>query len=763
MTPSAPVAEDAGMAPAVDQGQQPEDAALAQEQMMARLDALGESLAKTRADAIAARQASGIEDEWIEDEEFYQGIDEANRGEMRSTWRRKVPGQAEVKSEAPTRSTVFPNITGPYCDAAAARIADMLLPTDDRGWAIKPTPVPELIGISEGRYPKPMLQAAANAFPAQPNMARKQLQDATQQALDVMEAAKEKADRAQTRIEDWHIECQFHSHVRLVIEDAGRIGVGVLKGPIPVKKARVVYQNGALAKVDEINPESKWLDPWNFYPDGACGENIHNGSYTWERDFLTKRQLRDLKGTPGYIDEQIDLCLQEGAHKAEAQFKPTPDGNLQDQQQQKDRDRYEIWYYHGTAEREDLEAAGCDCSDMPDAHVPAMMTMVNNRVIRAALNPLDTGDFPYDVMVWRRRSGHWAGIGIARQIRTPQRMVTAATRNLMDNAGLAGGVMLVFREGVVYPADGKNTITPRKIWYIKADAEEMVDASKAIGQIKVDMLVDELLKIIELGLKLAEDVTGLPMLMQGQMGKAPDTVGGMQLLNNNASSVLRRLARLFDDRVTEPHVRRYYYWLLQYGEDSEKGDFSIDARGSSALVERDIQNQELGQMGKLVLDPRFGLDPKRWAQEYLRSRHFDPKRFEFDDQEWQKIVENLAQHGGDQRLAVEQLRSQTLEKLKQLEQAFEASENDKDRQLKIAIAVLEERAADASLSADEQQTFAMVKKDLATTAMKLKTQRDLSRDNQLLELHKHAHPAPPVMTPPTEPAGRAQPGASFQQ
>src|SRR3990170_4067398 len=92
-----------------------------------RLDALGQSLAKTRAEAITARRASGIEDDWQEDDEFYQGFDEHNRSEMRSsTWGQRPPGQVAERSGS-TRSTVFPNITGPYVDAAASRIADMLL------------------------------------------------------------------------------------------------------------------------------------------------------------------------------------------------------------------------------------------------------------------------------------------------------------------------------------------------------------------------------------------------------------------------------------------------------------------------------------------------------------------------------------------------------------------------------------------------------------------------------------------------------------
>lgn len=665
-----------------------------------KLNALGQSLAKTRAEAISARLASGIEEEWFEDEEFYQGIDDANRAESKTVWRSKPMGQAKAQSPVTTRSTVFPNITGPYVDAAAARIADMLLPTDDRAWALTPTPIPELLNTSKGKHSPQMLKEAAVANPGNPKMAQQQLAVAVAEADKAIAEAKEKADKAQKRIEDWHVECQFHAAVRLVIEDSARIGTGVLKGPVPVMKRRRAWINGKVELKNDIKPASKWIDPWNFYPDGACGDNIHNGSYTWERDYLTKKQLRDLKGQPDYIDSQIALCLEEGASRATAAYKEKPDP-VSDEQE---KNKYEVWYFHGTAEREDLEAAGCDCDGYPDPHLPAMIVMVNNRVIKAVLNPLDTGDFPYDVMVWRRRSGHWTGIGVARQIRTPQRVVTAATRNLMDNAGIAAGPMLVFRNGVVTPADGIAGIAPRKIWYISEDAENLQDARMAIGVVKVDMLVAELMEIIQLGLKLAEDVTGLPMLLQGQQGKAPDTVGGMQILNNNASSVLRRLARLFDDRITEPHVRRYYEWLLDYGDDEEKGDYVIDARGSSALVERDLQNQAVLQMGSMVLDPRFGVDPKKWFEEYCKSQRLDNKRFHYDDDEWQKIVENMSKGPEDPRVAIAQMREKSAERAREvdvamqaMDQKFEALERQRDRELEMAL-----KGVDAELTAREQ-------------------------------------------------------------
>jgi hypothetical protein len=185
-------------------------------------------------------------------------------------------------------------------------------------------------------------------------------------------------------------------------------------------------------------------------------------------------------------------------------------------------------------ERDDLIAAGVDVTGMDDPHLPALVTMVNRASCGRRSTHLTHGSYPYDVMVWRPRANHWTGIGVARQMRTPQRIVVAGTRNLMDNAGLAAGPMIVMKQGQLSPADGVMGFGPRKIWYIAEDADEVLAAKDAIGVVKIDMLVTELMEIVQFGLKLAEDVTGMPLMLQGQQGKAPDTVGGMMLLHNNA-------------------------------------------------------------------------------------------------------------------------------------------------------------------------------------------------------------------------------------
>ncbi len=118
-----------------------EEAKRLQEERLAKLMALGSTIAKKRDEAVQARAQSGIEEDWIEDEEFYEGIDDANRDLYRSRGNLSPETQEQTKPKS-TRSKVFLNITRPYVDAAAAKVADMLLPTDDQNWGIEPTPIP---------------------------------------------------------------------------------------------------------------------------------------------------------------------------------------------------------------------------------------------------------------------------------------------------------------------------------------------------------------------------------------------------------------------------------------------------------------------------------------------------------------------------------------------------------------------------------------------------------------------------------------------
>lgn len=783
------------------------------------LESLGTSLSAKRREAIAARAASGIENEWTGDEEFYQGYDDKNKSEFTNTASKPTESGNSSEMVKSAGSTVFPNITQPYVDAAAARVGDMLLPTDDRNFAIEPTPIPDLMELmnqSGVQMPPDAMPPAAMQPPMQPGMppmggtAEGMPQPGMESGMPpgmpgqppamppdpVMQAvieakvafdkakaeATRKAEKAQTRIDDWLSESQYHAEARKMIDDAAKLGSGVMKGPVPVKRRVKKWEKidgvSALKMLDEIKPGSFRVDPWNFYPDGACGESIHNGAYTFERDSLTEKKLEDLKGMAGYIDAQIDKCIDEGPKSGET------DHHIQINHQKKKQ--FDIWYFHGSIKTEELEAAGCDCGGEKKSY-PAMITMVNDRVIRASLNPLDSGEFPYDVIPWKRRPGLPWGVGVARQMRTPQRIVVAATRNMMDNAGLGAGPQIIVRRGVE-PENNIWEIKPLKIW-IEGDGADG-QAGVPFSSVVIPMLQAELMAIIQMGMKMAEDVTGMPQLMQGNQGAAPDTVGGMQILNNNSNSVLRRIARLFDSSITEPHIRRYYNWLMEYSEsDDEKGDFNIVARGSSALVERDIQSKEIVQVIQMSINPAFGLNPKKAIAEFLKSRRFDPAAFEYSEEELKQLQSQ--QPPPPPQIEVAKIRAdvemQKTDKVIQKDLQVAQMENetmqtrittDTDRDRAYVDAERERTVTEHEATMQElnmrwqlaQLDYANknamqledVKAKLADTAMKLRTQKELSFAAQDVDVRKHFNP-PQVIKPAIEPAGRAQDGQAFQQ
>lgn len=576
------------------------------------------TLIAKRKEAIAGRSGSGIEEEWTEDEEHYQGIDDANRAYQSANQlygSRKTAilnGRSANKADG-ARSVIFINITRSYTDAASARVADMLLPIDDRCWEIKPTPLPQL-------SPTKLAQLAQQMGGVEPGQIQDQMQ--AQQAEAV-----ESAKRMQDAIEDPLVESNWHGEVRQVIEDAARVGSGVLKGPFPVLRTVRLTQKDeytgltSMMKVEEIQPASKRIDPWNLFPDPSCGENIHHGSYTWERECISKRQIKELLADDSYDAVALAAALKEGPSRVregtEATYRPGDD-------------EYEMWIFYGYCARDHLAAIGVELEEDEEDRVPTMAVLINDRLVKCVMSPQENGEFPYDVLAWQRRPGMPWGMGISRQVRTTQRMLNASARAMMDNSGLSAAPQIIIGNGVT-PADGNYVLRPGKVWRAEADAT-VTDVRGAFNAFVVPSVQNELMNIINFALKMAEDTTGMPAMLQGIRGDAPNTLGGMQMQNNNATSVLRRLAKRFDDYMTGPHIRRYFDWMMLYNEDeSIKGDFEVDVRASSALVERDAQQQFLMSMLQAAANPIYKLDPAKLAAELCKGQRLDPQNFQLDE------------------------------------------------------------------------------------------------------------------------------------
>ena len=138
-------------------------------------------------------------------------------------------------------------------------------------------------------------------------------------------------------------------------------------------------------------------------------------------------------------------------------------------------------------------------------------------------------------------------------------------------------------------------------------------------------------------------------------------------------------------------------------------------------------------------------------------------KFVYDDETIKQNEERIAQQQhGDPRVQVATIKAEADAKIEEARQKFESDQNDRDRQNKIAVEMINERIASTELSSVERQVLEKLKVQLTLSAIDTRTEKDLALAGHKVDIHKHRNPAP-VIKPPTEPPGRAQRGKAYQQ
>jgi hypothetical protein len=728
-----------------------------------RLQAFGSSLAVTRDKWITARASQGWDKRVTQDLDQYHGKDPATR--MAASMMESVyQGYPVTTREAlPTRSTVFVGITRQKANSAEARLSDILLPTDDRNWGIQPTPDPDcatalqsnetLIDPATGQ---PVLFDEEGNVTDDPQFGRPAKKK--QIALAVQQTAGKAAEAMENEINDQLIECDYNGEVRKVLHDAAVMGVGVIKGPMVTARTRKAWREKTtvnpetgqpekvqiLQVVDELKPASFRVDPRRVWEDPACGDNVKNGRGIFEMEDLTERQVRELAKQPGYLKDQLRKVIQEGPKRSAALYE------VQRAEREKevgdDGKTFQHWIYWGELNREELKSAKVDMDDEGDelASVSGCVEMINDVVVRAYLNPLEDDPIPYDFYPWEKVTGTPRGYGIPYLMRAQQSVTNAAWRMMMDNMGVTSGPQIVIKRGAVTPADGQWTLTPRKFWYLTDDS---IDVSKVFAAVEFNNHQGELAAVIDLAEKLADQETATPMMTQGQQGSAPETVGGMQMLMNSANVVLRRLVKQFDDYVTRPHIRRYYDYNMAYGERDEiKGDFAIDARGSSALIVRDIQNQAFTNLLAMGANPVYApmIDTRKLFEKALKAQHLDPRDVLLTPEQIEARQAQQPPPPPDPRIEAAKITAEARMMEAQAVAAGRAAETEarsesegEHRRLRMMELQLKHDLQVMQMAQMQQMSIQQVKAQLAQTALNDRTKKELAASEMMFK-EKHS-------------------------
>ena len=590
------------------------------------------------------RSTTSVERRWRKSAQLYFGERTESTGEFENTLRNGPPARKVTDGN---RSRVVINIVRPKVDQAIARMCEILFPVDDRNWDIKTTPIPEIADMQGDQ------RQTVDPATGQPTG-----MTADQEAKLVLEAAKKAAEGMKTSIDDSLTECKYNGESRLMVEDGVRLGAGILYGPYPARQTSKIWlpQPGGTQTLqynEEIVPATRRLDPWNVYFDPSCGNDHQRGRGVWFKSDVNRKELRTLVNLPGYDTEMIREVLRSTPNR----IRVTEGRVLRDMVQE---DTYEMWTYHGEIEPDEMECLTERAGDPIKDVAFGVLIMVNDKVIGAMPSWVADETLPFDVWCWRKSDDSPFGYGLPDELEHQQRVVNSAWRQVMDNGRTSLGGQIVMKKGVIIPQNGTYEITPNKIWLAKDDLE---DVRQAFSVFEFNSHLQELLAIAQAAMTFADQETSMPQIMGGEQGSAPETVGGMVMLYNNANAVLRQRVKLYDDNVTRPHIGRYYDWKMANDPDPAiKGDYEVDARGSTALVERDIQNQALLNLANITNNPRYTPHLKERAElaAILKAFKVNPDELMKPEDEVEAAMAAQAEQGApqDPRIAVAEMNMQ---------------------------------------------------------------------------------------------------------
>jgi len=580
-----------------------------------------DGLAKIASEQVNDRAPT--EERWLEDLRQFHSIYEDD-----------VAGALANDAE---RSKAFINYTRPKTTAWAARLFDLLFPADDKNWGISPTPVPDLVEgardalreadeaeakavmaieennamVDNGSPPEdraPLL-AQAEQHGTYANSMRK-VHSSLQKVLD---EARRRCELMEREIDDQLTECNFPAQSRIAITDACKLGVGVIKGPIVTTKTRGRWtetEDGgrALQSGGDPKPSYRRVNPWNFFPDSSATD-MDDCEFTFERHLPNATKLRKMAKELGFDKNIVRRLLTDGPGSASQQDLNhlTQLRSMHDEgstSSQAIKNRYIVWEYHGPLPNDDVVTLLIAQGKFEDARriEDEMDPMKERRIVCyfcdgemlkiAPEYPMDSGETLYNVFSFEKSEASILGaVGVPRLMRHEQAMLNSAVRMMVDNGALSIGPQTVIDKSQIEPENGKWQFAPRKVWLKKG---QEVGTAKPFDMFNIPMNQAQIAGIIELALKFIDDVISMPMIAQGDQGQATDTLGGMSMLFNSANVVFRRVVKNWDDDVTEGVIRRAYDWNMQFNPKEEvKGDANVEARGTSVLLVREIQSQQL--------------------------------------------------------------------------------------------------------------------------------------------------------------------------
>lgn len=555
-----------------------------------QVDALGAKLLAEFAQAELDRRLT--EERWLKDLRQYKGQYDPD----------------VLAKIGPNRSRAFVRKTRVKVKTIDSRVADLLFPAGgEKNWEIDTTPVPSVskeqrMSVAQTLLQQAQMQAQQTGQPIPQQVPREMVDQA------VLEIAKQAAKRMAKVIDDQLVEARYKQTALQVIHSGHLFGTGIMKGPLVERKVRTRFiqeGNNWIPKSETyVVPFVDFVPVWRWYPDMTATE-LDQCRYVYERHLMTKQDLVDLSQRKSFHKQRIVEYIRANP-EGEIKLRYFDNelrviGERTSTQGAQRAGSYELLERWGWLDGEKLKEAGVDvpADRLHETFFSNVWLLPNGVIIKAVLQPINGVTWPYHLYSFDKDETSIFAEGIPSIMRDDQTMINAATRMMLDNAGITAGPQLEVNPALLASLDRVEEIFPWKVWLRNNTAP----GTPAVRAIEIPGNLGGLAGMADRFENNADEVTAIPRYMTGEnVGNgAAGTASGMSMLMGAANIVIKDLITAYDEGVTRPFLTGLYRWNMQFHKDGGiKGDFDVKARGTASLVAKEVRAQQLNQFSEMV-------------------------------------------------------------------------------------------------------------------------------------------------------------------
>jgi hypothetical protein len=470
--------------------------------------------------------------------------------------------------------------------SGSASVSQVVLPSSERAWSLKPTPIPDLPGEIQDLIRAQIDAESQTTSPgARFTGRREELEKAQRARIDA--EAKRAAHHMERKIDDQLVDSGFYDTMVQFIEDFATYPYAVTKR-ITVHEPVLEWVNGKPKRKMRTKDLDVRVSPFDIYPSPGM-VTVHDGPLI-ERLRLRPYELSKHREVPGFNKEAIDRVLMAPSGNwlfawNDSDRNATEDNELLNTESESDL--IDVLRYWGMLKGCDLKEYGIDVDDENEFY-DTEVWLCGHEVLRVAKNPHPLDRRPYYKAIWRSIPGQFWGTSPPAQTKHLQDICNAAMRALVKNMGISAGPQVVIM--IDQLPKGEESITsiyPLKVWQMVSKPGQ---SQAPIQFFQPQSNAKELIGVFQHYWELAGDVTGIYRWNYGAdqgMQGAAQTMNGLSMLLENSNKVIRHAVANLEQGVIIPRIHDQFLINMLYDPDERiKGDIDVVARGSSSLIER---------------------------------------------------------------------------------------------------------------------------------------------------------------------------------